>query len=86
FWIAFLAALTLIIGASYTLWMVKRVFFGEIQNQGVADLKDVNPREAWMLGSLVILIILLGVWPNPLLDLMHATIEHLAQQALTSKL
>lgn len=86
FWIALLAALTLIIGASYTLWMVKRVFFGEIQNQGVAELKDINPREAWMLGSLVFLIILLGVWPNPLLDLMHATIEHLAQQALTSKL
>jgi NADH-quinone oxidoreductase subunit M len=86
FWIALFAALTLIIGASYTLWMVKRVFFGEIQNQGVADLKEVNPREAWMLGSLVFLIILLGVWPNPLLDLMHATIEHLAQQALTSKL
>jgi NADH-quinone oxidoreductase subunit M len=86
FWIALLAALTLIIGASYTLWMVKRVFFGEIQNQGVAELNDVNPREAWMLGSLVFLIILLGVWPNPLLDLMHATIEHLAQQALTSKL
>jgi NADH-quinone oxidoreductase subunit M len=86
FWIALLAALTLIIGASYTLWMVKRVFFGEIQNHGVAELKDVNPLEAWMLGSLVFLIILLGVWPNPLLDLMHATIEHLAQQALTSKL
>ncbi len=86
FWIALLAALTLIIGASYTLWMVKRVFFGEVQNQGVAELKEVNPREAWMLGSLVFLIILLGVWPNPLLDLMHATIEHLAQQALTSKL
>ncbi|MHB9020496.1 MAG: NADH-quinone oxidoreductase subunit M [Halothiobacillus sp.] len=86
FWIAFFAALTLIIGASYTLWMVKRVYFGEIQHQGVAELKDVNPREAWMLGSLVFLIILLGVWPNPLLDLMHATIEHLAQQALTSKL
>ncbi|MHB1229115.1 MAG: NADH-quinone oxidoreductase subunit M [Halothiobacillus sp.] len=86
FWIAFFAALTLIIGASYTLWMVKRVYFGEVQHQGVAELKDVNPREAWMLGSLVFLIILLGVWPNPLLDLMHATIEHLAQQALTSKL
>jgi NADH-quinone oxidoreductase subunit M len=86
FWIALLAALTLIIGASYTLWMVKRVIFGDVQNEGVAKLKDVNKREAWMLGSLVVLIILVGIWPNPLLDLMHATIEHLAQQALTSKL
>ncbi len=86
FWIAFAAALTLIIGAAYTLWMVKRVIFGEVVNAAVATLKDVNAREAWMLGSLVFLIILMGVWPNPLLDLMHATIEHLAQQALTSKL
>lgn len=86
FWIAFAAALTLIIGAAYTLWMVKRVIFGEVVNAAVATLKDINPREAWMLGSLVFLIILMGVWPNPLLDLMHATIEHLAQQALTSKL
>ena len=66
--------------------MVKRVIFGDVQNEGVAKLKDVNKREAWMLGSLVVLIILVGIWPNPLLDLMHATIEHLAQQALTSKL
>lgn len=86
FWIAFAAALTLIIGAAYTLWMVKRVIFGEVVNAAVATLKDLNAREAWMLGSLVFLIILMGVWPNPLLDLMHATIEHLAQQALTSKL
>jgi NADH-quinone oxidoreductase subunit M len=86
FWIAFLAALTLIIGASYTLWMVKRVIFGDVQNEGVAGLKDVNMREAWMLGILALLIIVLGVWPNPVLDIMHATIEHLAHQALTSKL
>ncbi len=86
FWIAFAAALTLIIGAAYTLWMVKRVIFGEVVNAAVSTLKDLNAREAWMLGSLVFLIILMGVWPNPLLDLMHATIEHLAQQALTSKL
>jgi NADH-quinone oxidoreductase subunit M len=86
FWIAFLAALTLIIGASYTLWMVKRVIFGDVQNEGVAGLKDVNMREAWMLGILALLIIVLGVWPNPLLDIMHASIEHLAHQALTSKL
>jgi NADH-quinone oxidoreductase subunit M len=86
FWIAFLAALTLIIGASYTLWMVKRVIFGDVQNEGVKGLKDVNMREAWMLGILALLIIVLGVWPNPVLDIMHATIEHLAHQALTSKL
>jgi len=86
FWIAFLAALTLIIGAAYTLWMVKRVIFGAVTNDNVAQLKDVNAREAWILGILVALIILVGVWPNPLLEVMHPTIENLAQQALTSKL
>ncbi|HHQ68837.1 MAG TPA: hypothetical protein ENM98_00825, partial [Halothiobacillaceae bacterium] len=86
FWLAFLAALTLIIGAAYTLWLVKRVVFGDIKNEQVAKLKDVDAREAWMLGILVALIILIGVWPNPLVDVMHPTIENLAQQALTSKL
>ena len=86
FWLAFLAALTLIIGAAYTLWLVKRVIFGEVQNDNVAKLKDVDAREAWMLGILVALIILIGVWPNPLVEVMHPTIENLAQQALTSKL
>jgi len=86
FWLAFLAALTLIIGAAYTLWMVKRVIFGEVRNDGVAKLQDVNSREAWILGVLVALIILLGVWPNPLVEVMHPTIENLALQALTSKL
>jgi len=86
FWLAFLAALTLIIGAAYTLWLVKRVVFGDVKNEQVAKLKDVDAREAWMLGILVALIILIGVWPNPLVDVMHPTIENLAQQALTSKL
>ncbi|HHO70352.1 MAG TPA: NADH-quinone oxidoreductase subunit M [Halothiobacillus sp.] len=86
FWLAFLAALTLIIGAAYTLWMVKRVIFGEVRNDGVAKLQDVNSREAWILGVLAALIILLGVWPNPLVEVMHPSIENLALQALTSKL
>ncbi len=86
FWIAFLAALTLIVGAAYTLWMIKRVFFGPVTNEGVSGLSDVNHREFWMLGILVLLIILVGIWPNPLAHVMHASIDNLAQQALTSKL
>ena len=86
FWIALAAALTLIIGAAYTLWMVKRVIFGEVQNEGVKKLDDLNFREAWILGVLAFLIILIGVWPNPLVEVMHASIENLAQQALTTKL
>jgi len=86
FWIALAAALTLIIGAAYTLWMVKRVIFGEVQNEGVKKLDDLNFREAWILGVLAFLVILIGVWPNPLVEVMHASIENLAQQALTTKL
>ncbi|MGM0691250.1 MAG: NADH-quinone oxidoreductase subunit M [Pseudomonadota bacterium] len=86
FWIALLAALTLIIGAAYTLWMVKRVIFGEVKNEGVKTLEDLNFREAWVLGVLAFLIVLIGVWPNPLVEVMHASIENLAQQALTTKL
>jgi len=77
FWIAFLAATTLIIGAAYTLWMIKRVIFGDVANDGVAKLKDINTREFVVLGSLAVLTILLGVWPNPLLEVMHATVENL---------
>ena len=77
FWYAFLAATTLIIGAAYTLWMVKRVVFGEVTSDAVANLKDINQREFFVLGSLAFFVILLGVWPNPLLEVMHATVENL---------
>jgi NADH-quinone oxidoreductase subunit M len=86
FWYAFLAATTLILGAAYTLWMVKRVIFGEVKNENVAALKDINGREALVLGSLAVLVLLFGVWPAPLLEVMHPTVEHLLQQAVTSKL
>jgi len=86
FWIAFLAATTLIIGAAYTLWMVKRVIFGEVGNEGVAKLKDLNRREFWILGSLAILTILLGVWPNPLLEVMHATVDNLVNHIADPKI
>ena len=86
FWYAFLAATTLILGAAYTLWMVKRVIFGDIKNERVAALKDINAREGMVLGSLAFFTLLLGIWPAPLLDVMHATVDNLLQQAVTSKL
>ncbi len=86
FWYAFFAALTLILGAAYTLWMIKRVVFGKPGNEKVAQLSDLNPRETVVLGSLAFLVLLVGVWPDPLLDVMHATVDHLLQQATTSKL
>jgi NADH-quinone oxidoreductase subunit M len=86
FWIAFTAATTLIFGAAYTLWMIKRVVFGEVKNDGVAALTDINRREFVMLALLAIAVLALGIWPAPLLDVMHASVEHLVGQILTSKL
>ncbi len=86
FWIAFTAALTLIIGAAYTLWMIKRVIFGAIANEQVAGLSDLNAREAINLGVLAVLVIGLGVWPNPLLEVMHATLDNLVAHVATGKI
>lgn len=86
FWIAFLAALTLILGAAYTLWMVKRVLFGEVANDNVAKLEDVNRREFFMLAVLAVAVIALGLWPAPLLDVMRVSIENLVHHAMLSKL
>ena len=86
FWFAFLAAITLILGAAYTLWMVKRVIFGEVSNDNVAALQDVNRREFWMLAVLAILILVLGVFPAPLVDVFHSSVAHLLTQVGQSKL
>lgn len=85
FWIAFLAALTLILGAAYTLWMVKRVIFGPIANDNVAALTDINQREFWMLGILAFFVLLLGVWPDLIGSVMHASVENLVQHISVSK-
>jgi NADH-quinone oxidoreductase subunit M len=86
FWYALVAALTLILGAAYTLWLVKRVVWGEVANDGVASLKDLNAREFIVLATLAIAVLALGVWPAPLLDVMRPTIEQLVGQLMASKL
>jgi len=86
FWIAFLAATTLIFGAAYTLWMVKRVIFGKVANDHVAELKDANGREMLFLGVLAAAVLLMGVWPAPFLDVMHASVDELLRQAMTTKI
>jgi len=86
FWYAFVAALTLILGAAYTLLLVKRVIWGEVANDGVASLKDLNAREFIVLAALAIAVLALGVWPAPLLDVMRPTLETLVDQLMTSKL
>ena len=68
FWYAFLAALTLILGAAYSLWLVKRVIFGEVANNEVANLEDINAREAFVLGTLAVAVLLVGLWPEPLVE------------------
>jgi NADH-quinone oxidoreductase subunit M len=86
FWYAFLAATTLIIGAAYTLWMVKRVVFGEVTNDGVAALQDMNSREFIVLGTLAAAVLLLGLWPAPLVEVMDASVSNLLQHIAVSKL
>ncbi len=85
-WYAFLAGTTLVLSAAYSLWLVKRVIFGEIANDKVRALKDLNGREFLVLGVLAVAVLLVGVWPAPLLDVMRATTQHLAQQLLVSKI
>ena len=85
-WIAFLAATTLIVGAAYTLWLVKRVMFGDIKNGEVAELQDIGSREFIMLAVLAVAVLLLGLWPQPLTDVMDVSINNLLSQALQSKL
>ena len=84
--VAFLAATTLVITAAYTLWLYKRVFFGEVGNAHVAGMKDINAREVLVLGVFAAGTLLLGVWPKPLTDLMEPSIAQLAIQIATSKL
>jgi NADH-quinone oxidoreductase subunit M len=86
FWYAALAALTLILGAAYTLWLVKRTIFGAVANHHVAEMKEIDGREFLVLAMLALAVLLLGLWPAPLLDVMRGTIEHLTQQILGTKL
>ena len=86
FWFAFVAATTLVLGAAYTLWMVKRVVYGEVANEKVEALEDLNARELIVLGVLAVSVLLLGLWPAPLVEMMDASIEQLVQQLGQSKL
>jgi len=86
FWYSALAAVTLILGAAYTLWLVKRVVFGPVTSPRVAALEDLNRREFIVLGSLAAAVLLIGVWPAPLLKVMQPTVHHLLTQAVATKL
>jgi NADH-quinone oxidoreductase subunit M len=86
FWYALLAGTTLVLGAAYTLWMVKRVLYGEVANEQVAALTDISRREFLVLAVLAVAVLLLGLWPAPLIDVMATTLQGLADHVVQSKL
>ena len=86
FWYAFAAATTLILGAAYSLWMVKRVMFGDIANDDVRALKDINGREMLILGVLAVLVLVMGIYPKPFTDVMHVSVDALIKHVAVGKL
>jgi NADH-quinone oxidoreductase subunit M len=85
FWVAFLAASTLVFGAAYTLWMYKRVIFGAVANDHVAALKDLNPREFGVLAALAVAVLFMGVYPLPFTEIMHSSVNELLRHVALPK-
>jgi NADH-quinone oxidoreductase subunit M len=85
FWLAFVAATTLVLGASYTLWMYKRVIFGEIANEHVGELKDLNPRELGVLIALAVATLFMGIYPVAFTEVMHTSVSDLLQHVAVDK-
>ena len=86
FWLAFLAATTLIFGAAYTLWMYKRVIFGPVANAHVAALQDLNSRETLVLAALAVAVLFMGIFPLPFTEVMHASVNELLRHVAISKI
>jgi NADH-quinone oxidoreductase subunit M len=86
FWYAFAAATTLVFGAAYTLWMYKRVIFGEVANEHVAHLRDINLREFLVLGLLAAAVLWMGLYPAPFADVLHTAVDELVTQVSESKI
>ncbi|MCE5393975.1 MAG: NADH-quinone oxidoreductase subunit M [Acidithiobacillus sp.] len=85
-WAAIIAATGLITGAAYTLWLFKRVIFGGVTRAEVAALSDLDGREVLVLGSLGVLVLLMGLWPAPFLEVVHSSVQHLLSQVSVSKI
>jgi NADH-quinone oxidoreductase subunit M len=86
FWVGMAAAVTLILGAAYTLWMYKRVVFGAITNHHVAELSDIGVREFLILAVLAACVLLMGLYPYPFTEVMHASVDNLLKHVAASKL
>jgi len=86
FWLGFAAAVSLILGAAYTLWMYKRVIYGDVANAHVASLTDLSRREFWLLGVLAAAVLIMGIWPRPFIDVMHTSVVDLLAHVARSKI
>jgi NADH-quinone oxidoreductase subunit M len=86
FWYAFAAATTLIFGAAYTLWMYKRVIFGPVANDHVAHLQDINLREFIVLGVLAVAVLWMGIYPAPVANVLHVSVDELIAHVMQSKI
>lgn len=86
FWAAFAAATTLIFGAAYTLWMYKRVVFGDVANSHVAEMEDVNKREFLILAILAVMVLGMGLYPEMFVKVMHVSVNDLIAHVAQSKL
>jgi NADH-quinone oxidoreductase subunit M len=86
FWIAALASTTLIFGAAYTLWMVKRVYFGDVANDHVKELADINGREFLMLAALALAVLWMGLYPKPFTGVMQVSVSELLKHVAATKI
>lgn len=86
FWIGMLAAVALILGAAYSLWMVKRVAYGPVANDEVGKLQDINSREFLILGLMAVAVLFMGIYPKPFTDVMHVSVQALLDHVAISKL
>jgi NADH-quinone oxidoreductase subunit M len=86
FWVGLLAATTLILGAAYSLWMIKRVVFGDVANDHVNELKDLNQREFILLVGFAVFVLFMGIWPAVFTDPMTVSVDNLLRHVSISKL
>jgi len=86
FWIALLAATSLITAAAYTLWMIRRVYYGEVANEHVQKMTDINPREFLMLALLALSVLWMGLYPKPFTRVMEVSVQHLLEHVAVSKI
>jgi NADH-quinone oxidoreductase subunit M len=86
FWYAFAAATTLVFGAAYTLWMYKRVIFGAVTNARIEKLQDINLREFLVLGVLAVAVLAMGIYPAPIAEVLHVSVDDLIGHVMQGKL